>query len=69
MVLPDYQNWNCPICKFFYLKIVIPICEGCDSYGVIFFVQMIIKTVTAILAVFFEAFGVYCDGEFKWTCG
>ncbi|XP_064955389.1 protein LAZ1-like isoform X3 [Musa acuminata AAA Group] len=30
---------------------------------------MIIKTVTAILAVFFEAFGVYCDGEFKWTCG
>ncbi|CAL9112717.1 unnamed protein product [Musa textilis] len=30
---------------------------------------MIIKTVTAILAVFFEAFGVFCDGEFKWTCG
>ncbi|WOK94780.1 protein LAZ1 [Canna indica] len=30
---------------------------------------MIIKTLTAILAVFLEAFGVYCDGKFKWTCG
>ncbi|WOK98412.1 protein LAZ1 [Canna indica] len=30
---------------------------------------MIIKTVTAILAMVLEACGVYCDGEFKWTCG
>ncbi|KAM0945173.1 putative organic solute transporter subunit alpha/Transmembrane protein [Dioscorea sansibarensis] len=30
---------------------------------------MIIKTVTAILAVFLEAFGLYCEGEFKWSCG
>ncbi|XP_028551545.1 protein LAZ1 isoform X2 [Dendrobium catenatum] len=30
---------------------------------------MIIKTVTAILAVFLEAFDAYCDGEFKWNCG
>ncbi|KAG0453312.1 hypothetical protein HPP92_025976 [Vanilla planifolia] len=30
---------------------------------------MIIKTVTAILAVFLEAFNAYCDGEFKWDCG
>ncbi|XP_074562577.1 protein LAZ1-like [Curcuma longa] len=30
---------------------------------------MIIKTFTAILAVVLEAFGVYCEGEFKWNCG
>ncbi|XP_010266155.1 PREDICTED: protein LAZ1-like isoform X2 [Nelumbo nucifera] len=30
---------------------------------------MIIKTFTAILAVILEAFGVYCEGEFKWGCG
>ncbi|PKA47817.1 hypothetical protein AXF42_Ash020220 [Apostasia shenzhenica] len=30
---------------------------------------MIIKTVTAILAVFLEVFDAYCDGEFKWNCG
>ncbi|XP_020576557.1 protein LAZ1-like isoform X1 [Phalaenopsis equestris] len=30
---------------------------------------MIIKTLTAILAVFLEAFDAYCDGEFKWKCG
>ncbi|CAD5191055.1 protein LAZ1-like isoform X1 [Musa acuminata AAA Group] len=30
---------------------------------------MIIKTTTAILAVFLEAFGVYCDGQFTWSCG
>ncbi|KAG6481023.1 hypothetical protein ZIOFF_057614 [Zingiber officinale] len=33
------------------------------------FIQMIIKTFTAILAVVLEAFGVYCEGEFKWKCG
>ncbi|CAL9747778.1 unnamed protein product [Musa acuminata subsp. burmannicoides] len=30
---------------------------------------MIIKTVTAVLAVSLETLGVYCDGEFKLTCG
>ncbi|KAB2043217.1 hypothetical protein ES319_D01G001100v1 [Gossypium barbadense] len=30
---------------------------------------MIIKSLTALLAVFLEAFGVYCEGEFKWGCG
>ncbi|KAF6157801.1 hypothetical protein GIB67_038269 [Kingdonia uniflora] len=30
---------------------------------------MIIKSFTAILAVILEAFGVYCEGEFKWSCG
>ncbi|KAE9461537.1 hypothetical protein C3L33_06562, partial [Rhododendron williamsianum] len=30
---------------------------------------MIIKTLSAILAVVLQAFGVYCDGDFKWGCG
>ncbi|KAF3963833.1 hypothetical protein CMV_011819 [Castanea mollissima] len=30
---------------------------------------MLIKTLSAILAVVLEAFGIYCDGEFKWGCG
>ncbi|XP_010935262.1 protein LAZ1 [Elaeis guineensis] len=30
---------------------------------------MIIKTVSAILAVVLEAFNVYCEGEFKLSCG
>lgn len=30
---------------------------------------MIIKSFTAILAVILEAFGVYCEGEFKLGCG
>lgn len=30
---------------------------------------MIIKTFTALLAVILQAFGVYCEGEFKWSCG
>ncbi|XP_022854457.1 protein LAZ1-like [Olea europaea var. sylvestris] len=30
---------------------------------------MIIKAVTAILAVILEVFGVYCEGDFKWNCG
>lgn len=32
-------------------------------------IQMIIKSFTAILAVILEAFGVYCEGEFKLGCG
>lgn len=35
----------------------------------IFLWQMIIKSLTALLAVVLEAFGVYCEGEFKWGCG
>ncbi|KAI4318584.1 hypothetical protein MLD38_032266 [Melastoma candidum] len=30
---------------------------------------MIIKSLSALLAVILEAFGVYCEGEFKWGCG
>lgn len=30
---------------------------------------MIIKAFTAILAVILEAFGVYCEGDFKLNCG
>ncbi|KAL5066583.1 hypothetical protein RYX36_028320 [Vicia faba] len=30
---------------------------------------MIIKSFTAVLAVILEAFGVYCEGEFKLGCG
>ncbi|PON78482.1 Lazarus [Trema orientale] len=30
---------------------------------------MLIKTLSAILAVILEAFGAYCEGEFKWRCG
>nr|XP_043623918.1 protein LAZ1-like isoform X1 [Erigeron canadensis] len=30
---------------------------------------MIIKAVTAVLAVILEAFDVYCEGDFKWGCG
>ncbi|XVF45669.1 hypothetical protein PTKIN_Ptkin02bG0225700 [Pterospermum kingtungense] len=30
---------------------------------------MLIKLMTALLAVILEAFDVYCEGEFKWGCG
>ncbi|KDP42025.1 hypothetical protein JCGZ_03088 [Jatropha curcas] len=30
---------------------------------------MLIKSLSAVLAVVLEAFGVYCEGEFKWGCG
>ncbi|XP_054776420.1 protein LAZ1 isoform X4 [Prosopis cineraria] len=30
---------------------------------------MIIKSLSAIIAVILEAFGVYCEGDFKWGCG
>lgn len=30
---------------------------------------MIIKSLTALTALILEAFGVYCEGEFKWGCG
>lgn len=73
MVLPGYQVWNCSICmadivyeKFFFSFLHI------EHHHVILpfsLAQMIIKTVTAILAVFLEAFGLYCEGEFKWSCG
>ncbi|XP_072995612.1 protein LAZ1-like isoform X2 [Typha latifolia] len=44
--------------EWFYLVI---------KFGIVQY--MIIKSVTAILAVILEAFGVYCEGEFKWDCG
>ena len=31
--------------------------------------QMIIKSFSAILAVILEAFGKYCEGDFKLGCG
>ncbi|XP_030522842.1 protein LAZ1 isoform X1 [Rhodamnia argentea] len=30
---------------------------------------MIIKALSAVLAVILEAFDVYCDGDFEWGCG
>ncbi|KAL3722811.1 hypothetical protein ACJRO7_035075 [Eucalyptus globulus] len=30
---------------------------------------MIIKALSAVLAVILQAFSVYCDGEFEWGCG
>lgn len=30
---------------------------------------MIIKALSAVLAVILQAFNVYCDGEFEWGCG
>lgn len=30
---------------------------------------MLIKLLSAVLAVILEAFGVYCEGDFKWGCG
>lgn len=30
---------------------------------------MIIKSLSAILAVILEAFSLYCEGDFKWGCG
>ncbi|KAK8475006.1 hypothetical protein V6N13_117171 [Hibiscus sabdariffa] len=30
---------------------------------------MLIKSLTALLAVILEAFDIYCEGEFKWGCG
>lgn len=30
---------------------------------------MIIKSLSAILAVILEAFNLYCEGDFKWGCG
>ncbi|KAK9287304.1 hypothetical protein L1049_015717 [Liquidambar formosana] len=44
--------------KWFYQVIKIGIVQ-----------YMIIKSLSAILAVILEAFGVYCEGDFKWGCG
>lgn len=30
---------------------------------------MLIKLLTALLALILEAFGAYCEGDFKWNCG
>lgn len=44
--------------EWFYLVI---------KFGIVQY--MIIKTLCAILSLLLEAFGVYCEGEFKWNCG
>ncbi|KAJ3680446.1 hypothetical protein LUZ60_016724 [Juncus effusus] len=44
--------------EWFYLQIKIGIYQ-----------YVMIKTLTATLSVILEAFGSYCDGEFKWSCG
>lgn len=31
--------------------------------------QMMIKSLTSILAVVLEDFGVYCEGDFNFKCG
>uniref|UniRef100_A0A0D9W881 Protein LAZ1 n=1 Tax=Leersia perrieri TaxID=77586 RepID=A0A0D9W881_9ORYZ len=41
-----------------------PLLDHASEKGVV-----IIKTVTASLSLFLEAFGVYCDGEFNLRCG
>ncbi|KAG6761918.1 hypothetical protein POTOM_035159 [Populus tomentosa] len=38
-------------------------------YDLYLFWQMLIKSLTAVLAVLLEAFGVYCEGDFKLRCG
>ena len=75
MGLSSYQVWNCPICKFASQYWIFDVC--CHKtydvpFLVVFFLpllQMLIKAFTAILAVILEAFGVYCEGEFRWNCG
>ncbi|WVZ21371.1 hypothetical protein V8G54_008693 [Vigna mungo] len=42
---------------------------GHRFYQIVKFGIMLIKAFTAILAVILEAFGVYCEGEFKPGCG
>lgn len=44
--------------EWFYLVI---------KFGIVQY--MIIKTLCALLSLLLEAFGVYCEGEFKWNCG
>lgn len=34
-----------------------------------FFLQMILKTICALLAIILQIFGVYGEGKFEWTCG
>jgi len=33
------------------------------------FIQMILKTICALLAIILELFGVYGEGKFEWTYG
>ena len=81
MVLPDYQIWNCSVCIFaitlkiyityylLYSKLFSPSYGIVEIYMFLFIWQMLIKIISAILAVILEAFGAYCEGEFKGGCG
>lgn len=54
----NYMLKPWPLGEWFYLVI---------KFGLVQY--MIIKSICAILAVILEAFGVYCEGEFKLNCG
>lgn len=82
MVLPTCQNWNCSIRMFSSLTERLTFAAFYSFFfsnfsffhcliavGYMFVWQMIIKSLTALLAVVLEAFNVYCEGEFKWGCG
>nr|CAB3471505.1 unnamed protein product [Digitaria exilis] len=54
----NYMLKPWPLGEWFYLVI---------KFGLVQY--MIIKSICAILAVILESFGVYCEGEFKLSCG
>jgi hypothetical protein len=55
-------------CSSFYISQFHHSWIGKD-YDLYLFWQMLIKSLTAVLAVLLEAFGVYCEGDFKLRCG
>lgn len=55
--------------KFFSLIVLEFLLFVINKIKLFFPWQMLIKTLSAILAVVLEAYGIYCDGEFKWGCG
>ncbi|KAJ6346480.1 hypothetical protein OIU78_009005 [Salix suchowensis] len=55
-------------CSSFYISQFHHSCIGKD-YNLYLFWQMLIKSLTAVLAVLLEVFGVYCEGDFKLRCG
>jgi hypothetical protein len=55
-------------CSSFYISQFQHSWIGKD-YDLYLFWQMLIKSLTAVLAVLLEAFGVYCEGDFKLKCG
>ncbi|GAV60126.1 Solute_trans_a domain-containing protein [Cephalotus follicularis] len=52
--------------RWFYQVVKFGIVQYVDH---ILLWQMLIKSLSAVLAVILQAFGVYCDGEFEWGCG